>query len=552
MDNSLKSNLSPTRDSSKTGKSQVGQNLKDEQNQQASFSGRPTSPTELKLSANLELSSSHDESTVGQKLLSDFDVSAIARDLLPSAGNDLENPLLSDDLPRTIPFLEDKSFYDSHRETFVNRDLSGSDFDDPFQALSNYQITTFEDGSELYYDRHMEDIDKVFIQEPEPDDHPYQSDSLYAPETITGFPNTIREKTTKFSANKPIRQSSSSGSVVTHQDVEAYRERGRSSSIDASYIFPKKKARSETVTSVEFSSGPQVTLKALSWARESVLLAPQLVLKKSEELLTDMPRVTPKYPDLEKKETQSALASCRSQIEICTLIENNVKTTPRIPGCGFFHPTKFMKVMFSLCDSSYKSAFPKTIIGIGSGRGFLEKCFELMGGLNVKCYDRESCNEFIPVESTEFPQDISKILPDDCSSSVLVAGYPSGYLGPVLSEFIRRGGETLCTTVQDSLFSDMHGGRENDPGILHKAINELRKKNGEFFEVKLSSYHPMLGGKSQTYIQFYNWSPIVKKAIFECPELSGFCSDIVFPALSHTDSPQPDLKESVRTTKQPE
>ena len=305
------------------------------------------------------------------------------------------------------------------------------------------------------------------------------------------------------------------------------------------------------MTSVEFSSG-QVTLKALSWARESDLLAPQLILKKSGGLLTDMPRVTPKYPDLEKKEAQSALASCRSQIKICTLIENNVKSTSRIPGCGFFHATKFMKVMFSLCDSSYKNAFPKTIIGIGSGRGFLEKCFELMGGLNVKCYDRESCKEFIPVESAEFPQDISRILPDDCSSSLLVAGYPSGYLGPVLSEFIRRGGETLCTTVQDSLFSDMHGGRENDPGILRKAINELRKNNGEFFEVKLSSYHPMLGGKSQTYIQFYNWSSLVKKGIFECPELSGFCSDIVFPAEFHTDSPQPDLKESVRPTKEPE
>ena len=384
MDNSLKSNLYPIRDSSKTRKSQVGQNLKDEQNQQASFSGRPTSPTELKLSANLELSPSHDESTVGQKLLSDFDVSAIATDLPPSARNDLENPSFSDDLPRTIPFLDDKSFYDSHRETFVNRDLSGSDFDDPFQALSNYQITTFEDSSELYYDRHVEDIDKVFMQEPEADDHPYQSDSLHAPKTISGFPNTIREKTTKFSANKPIWQNSSSGSVVTHQNVEAYRERGRSSSIDASFILPEKKARSETMTTVEFSSG-QVTLKALSWARESDLLAPQLVLKKSGDLLTDMPRVTPKYMDLEKKEAQSALASCRSQIKICTLIENNVKSTPRIPGCGFFHATKFMKVMFSLCDSSYKNVFPKTIIGIGSGRGFLEKCFELMGGLNVKC-----------------------------------------------------------------------------------------------------------------------------------------------------------------------
>ena len=62
----------------------------------------------------------------------------------------------------------------------------------------------------------------------------------------------------------------------------------------------------------------------------------------------------------------------------------------------------------------------------------------------------------------------------------------------------------------------------------------------------------MLGGKSQTYIQFYNWSSLVKKGIFECPELSGFCSDIVFPAEFHTDSPLPGLKESVRQTKEPE
>jgi hypothetical protein len=148
----------------------------------------------------------------------------------------------------------------------------------------------------------------------------------------------------------------------------------------------------------------------------------------------------------------------------------------------------------------------------------------LMGGVNVKCYDRNPCNEFVPVEQAEFPKDIEKCLPDDCSNCVLVSAYPQGYLGPVLSEFIRRGGEMLCTTVSDSLFCDMHEGYEDNPDVLNEGIKELRKKNGEFFEVKLTEYSSMMGPPS--YIQFYNWPSSVKQSMFESQELKSLCSDI--------------------------
>ena len=547
MNNSLQSNLSPKENSSKTGESQVGQNLNDEQNQQASFSGRPTSPTKLEPPANLDLSPTHDEPAVGQKLLSEFGVSTTATDLPPSTGNDLENPSSSDDTPRTITLREEIAMCDfsgeesvSLEESFVDLDPNHYDpfqshFVDPFQSLYDHQITTFvdfEDSSKLHYGPHQEDVDKIFMHEKGADDHPDQPDSLPAPETITGFPKTIRDETTIFSIDKSIRQSSSSGTVV------ADRGRERSSSIDASFVPPEKKARRETRTLIEISITPQVTRKGLSGAGDSDPSAPHGVEETSRDLPTGTLRVT-----LEQLEHLcSKRASLRSIQNIRKLIGDNLGNQFWIPGCGYFDPIKFAAVMSSLCESSYKNAIPKTIIGIGSGRGFLEKCFELMGGLNVKCYDREPCNEFIPVELAEFPKDIDRILPDDCSSSVLVAGYPQGYLGPVLSKFIQRGGKMLCTTVEGSLFNDVHGGYEDDPDILRKAISELTKMNGEFFEVKLNRYNPILETQLSTYIQFYNWSPTAKQAIFKCPELSGFCSNMEFPPLFHTGSPRPDLK----------
>lgn len=198
----------------------------------------------------------------------------------------------------------------------------------------------------------------------------------------------------------------------------------------------------------------------------------------------------------------------------------------KVPCCGNLDPTRFLNVMLSLCESSYQDAFPKNIIGIGSKQGFLEKCFGLMGEVNVKCYDRNPHNEFVPVEQAEFPKDIEKCLPDDCSNCVLVSGYPQGYLGPVLSEFIRRGGEMLCTTVERSLFSYMHVRYEDNPDVLNEGIKALRKKNGEFFEVKLNEGLMMALPTLPSYIQFYNWPSSVKQSMFESQELKSLCFDI--------------------------
>ena len=196
-----------------------------------------------------------------------------------------------------------------------------------------------------------------------------------------------------------------------------------------------------------------------------------------------------------------------------------------LPCCGYFDPTRFLRVMHSLSESSYEDVLPKSIISVGSGRGFLEKCFGLTGRVSVKCYDREPCKEFIPVEQAEFPKDIEKILPDDCRGCLLVAGFPQGYLGPVLMEFIRRGGKMLCTTVEESLFDQMHEGYEYEPDFLHEGIKELRKMNGEFFQIKLverSKYRPT------SYIQFYNWPLSVKQAMLNDQLLMRLCSDIEF------------------------
>ena len=219
-----------------------------------------------------------------------------------------------------------------------------------------------------------------------------------------------------------------------------------------------------------------------------------------------------------------------AKIDLIHLVKDNLFALPffdvvTIPGCGRLDSVRFLHVMLSLCESSYQYAFPKTIIGIGSGEAFLEKCFGLMGGVNVKCHDREPLNRFLPVEQAEFPKDIGKCLLDDCSSCALVSGYPQGYLGPVLAEFIRRGGEMLCTTVESGLLCDMHGGYEDNPDLLREGIEALKKKSGECFEVKLTEY-TMMGPPS--YIQFYNWPSSVKQLMFDSPDLKDLCSDIEF------------------------
>ena len=221
-----------------------------------------------------------------------------------------------------------------------------------------------------------------------------------------------------------------------------------------------------------------------------------------------------------------------SKLALCELVQNNVEgfniifPYVAVPGCGRLNPVRFLNVMLCLCESAYQDAFPKTVISIGSGQAFLEKCFGLMGGVNVKCYDRKPLTRFLPVEQAEFPKDINKCLPDDCSSCLLVSAYPQGYLGPVLAEFIRRGGEMLCTTVEGGLFCSMHVGYEDNPDILRDWIKELRRKNGEFFEVQLNDFTMM---ESPSFIQFYNWPSSVKQLMFDSQRLKGLCSDIEFP-----------------------
>ncbi|WP_257263592.1 hypothetical protein, partial [Endozoicomonas sp. ONNA2] len=87
-------------------------------------------------------------------------------------------------------------------------------------------------------------------------------------------------------------------------------------------------------------------------------------------------------------------------------------------------------------------------------------------------------------------------------------------------------GEMLCTTVEGSLYGDMHEGYEDNPKVLRDGIKELRKKNGEFFEVKLTEY-TMMGPPS--YIQFYNWPSSVKQLMFGFPHLENLCFDMKFP-----------------------
>ena len=228
------------------------------------------------------------------------------------------------------------------------------------------------------------------------------------------------------------------------------------------------------------------------------------------------------YADLQQKKINS-------KNDLTDFVQGNIDPLfASVPGCGFLDPVRFLNVMLSLCESSYQDAFPKNIIGVGSGQGFLEKCFELMGEVNVKCYDRDPRNDFVPVEQAEFPKDIEKCLPDDCSNCVLVSGYPQGYLGSVLSEFIRRGGEMLCTTVERSLFADMHARYEDNLDVLKEGIKALGKKNGECFEVKLNEGTIRMGSMMilPSYIQFYNWPSSVKQSMFESQELKSLCFDI--------------------------
>ncbi|MCK5893168.1 MAG: hypothetical protein KAG53_01900 [Endozoicomonadaceae bacterium] len=207
------------------------------------------------------------------------------------------------------------------------------------------------------------------------------------------------------------------------------------------------------------------------------------------------------------------------------IANTNANNCSQLPCCGQFNPKRFLEVMCSLSESSCKNHFPKTIIGIGSKEGFIEKCFQIMDGMDVQCYDREPTISFLPVKQAEFPRDIESCLPEDCSSCILFAGYPCGFLGPMLAEFIQRGGTMFCTTVSEGLIGvNRHSNSEVDPNILEKAINDLKDDSGKCFQVQLREYDP--NRTSDSYIQFYNWPSTVKQCMFDSLKLKDFCSEI--------------------------
>ena len=194
-----------------------------------------------------------------------------------------------------------------------------------------------------------------------------------------------------------------------------------------------------------------------------------------------------------------------------------------LPVCGLIPPAHFQPVFIALAQAVHHDIVPKTLVGIGSGEGFLEKCFETIG-CQVSCYDRQPCNKYISVQQADFPADSARCLPEDCSDCLLLAAYPQGQLGPVLAEFIRRGGQRLCTTVEESLFTQMHEDYEKDPSILRQGIKTLaEKKSGECFEVELRPYRL---GSGPVMIQFYNFPSSVRQLLLESPELNDCCSDI--------------------------
>ena len=194
-----------------------------------------------------------------------------------------------------------------------------------------------------------------------------------------------------------------------------------------------------------------------------------------------------------------------------------------VPCCGFLPAPRFLDVMLVLAEAVHKGFLPRKVIGVGSGYGFIEKCFEVMG-CQVRCFDDEPSNRFIPVEQALFPKDIGRCLPEDCSDCLLLAAYPQGYLGPVLTEFTRRGGKTLCTTVEHKLFSSMHGDYEDDPALLRQAINRLGAQgSGNCFQVALKDQFALA---FESYFQFYNASSGLRQLLFASPALRHACSYI--------------------------
>ena len=224
---------------------------------------------------------------------------------------------------------------------------------------------------------------------------------------------------------------------------------------------------------------------------------------------------------------QAARARLRATVtKLQDFFEANAAGSAEPPCSGRFVKSRCLSVMEGLARAAHMDLLPKNVIGVGSGEGFLEKCFDLMEGVKVFCYDKNPCDRFVSVQRAEFPRDIASCLPEDCSRCMLFAGYPQGGLGPVLAEFMRRGGEMVCTTVEGNLLSLTHFAYESDIDVFEEAVRKLRTKNtGECFRVKLREGATV---EDSPYIEFYNFSSQVRQLLQNDPRLGDLCSDLDF------------------------
>lgn len=203
--------------------------------------------------------------------------------------------------------------------------------------------------------------------------------------------------------------------------------------------------------------------------------------------------------------------------------------------CGSFWPNKtyalFNSLIDLLADETYGEAIPHKIIAVGSGMGLLERFFEI-SGFSVTCYDKSPRkNGHIKVKEAEFPRDIKKILPEDCSNIVLFSGYPEGYLGPITDEFTRRGGEYIIITAFGSLSYDhsMHFGYESDDGeSLKSCLNNLLAKERDSFRLYPGKDYDGYG--PGTGVEFYNFPIGTEKFMQEnIRQLNGWAANSFEP-----------------------
>lgn len=141
-----------------------------------------------------------------------------------------------------------------------------------------------------------------------------------------------------------------------------------------------------------------------------------------------------------------------------------------INACGTI-PTSVAENLYGVAlkkyfEEEYGEASRPSVIGVGSGAGVSENYLKNKTGLAVTCYDNDPLSSHV-LQAT-FPIDNAKILPEDCSNTILFSAYPQGYLGELLKLYIERGGNKLCVIVEYELLCHMHAGFEPDGGDLLK------------------------------------------------------------------------------------